>query len=269
MIKLTDGEFRQLVDFVKGNYGINLTQKRVLLEGRLANYLADRGFTDFSGYIRVLEADRTGQEVTTLLNKVTTNHTYFMREADHFDYFRDRVLPYWEPRIADRDFRIWCAASSTGEEPYTLAMILQDYFGGKIPPWDKALLASDLSERVLEMAQNGVYSLESIKNIPAAWKNKYFQKYDAEQVRVVEKLRKEIVYRKFNLMDPISARRPFHVIFCRNVMIYFDAPTKAALVERMYDVMAPGGFLFVGHTESVARPTRFNYVMPSVYQKGG
>jgi chemotaxis protein methyltransferase CheR len=269
MISIKDDEFKYLVTMVKSKYGINLTQKRVLLEGRLTNYLTEQGYADYRAYIQVLEHDQTGKEITNFLNKVTTNHTYFMRESDHFDFFRDRVLPMLEQRVTDRDLRIWCAASSTGEEPYTLAMILHDYFGGKTPHWDKRLLATDLSEKVLEQARLGQYPLEATEKLPETWKRKYFHKVDTDTVQVTDTIRKEIIFRKFNLMDKIVAKRPYHVIFCRNVMIYFDAPTKADLVERMYDVMTPGGFLFVGHTESVSKPTRFNYVMPSVYQKGG
>jgi chemotaxis protein methyltransferase CheR len=269
MISIKDDEFKYLVNMVKSKYGINLTQKRVLLEGRLTNYLTEQGYGDYRTYIQVLERDQTGKEITNFLNKVTTNHTYFMRESDHFDFFRDRVLPLLERKVTDRDLRIWCAASSTGEEPYTLAMILADYFGSKTPPWDKRLLATDLSEKVLVQARQGQYLREDIEKLPEAWMKKYFRKVNDDAMQVVDTIRKEIIFRKFNLMDKIVAKRPYHVIFCRNVMIYFDAATKADLVERMYDVMAPGGFLFVGHTESVAKPTRFNYVMPSVYQKGG
>lgn len=268
MIKLTDSEFLYLVKFVKSNFGIDLTRKRVLVEGRLNNYLVEKGFPDYGAYFKALEADKSGNELTNLLNKVTTNHTFFMRESNHFDFFRDTVLPQLEQKVHNRDLRIWCAASSTGEEPYTLAMLLNDHFGKKIPAWDKSLLATDLSVKVLEQAKTGIYLLEAIKDIPESWKRTYFIKVDAERVQVVPAIRNEVVFRRFNLMDPIVAKQPYHVIFCRNVMIYFDAPTKAALVNRMYDCLQPGGFLFIGNTESIPQPTRFHYVMPSVYQKG-
>lgn len=268
MVKITDSEFQHLVDYLKKNYGINLQQKRVLLEGRLASYLEDHSYKTYSDYIRVLEADHTGHEITNLLNKVTTNHTYFMREADHFEYFKNEVLPILERDVRDRDLRIWCAASSTGEEPYTLAMILHDYFGGKQPKWDTKLLATDISLKVLEMAKLGVYHNEALKEVPDLWKRKYFMKHDADSVQVVQDIRNDVIYRTFNLMDPIVAKKPYQVIFCRNVMIYFDAPTKAAVVDRMYNALCPGGFLFIGHTESIAKPSPFNYIMPSVYQKG-
>ena len=269
MIKIKDEEFQFLVDYLKKNFGINLIHKRVLMEGRLGSYLAQNGYNNYAEYIKVLKEDKSGAELTNLLNKVTTNHTYFMREPEHFDYLANVVLPSIETRIPKRDLRTWCAASSSGEEPYTLAMILHDYFGAKSPTWDKTLLATDISQKVLDLAKEGVYLEESIEKIPASWKNKYFQKHGPGTVQVSSEIKKQVVYRIFNLMDPIKYKEPFHIIFCRNVMIYFDAPTKSAVVDRLHDALHPGGYLFVGHTESLARPTRFQYVMPSVYQKGG
>lgn len=268
MVKINDQEFQYLVGYLKENFGINLTQKRVLLDGRMGSYLAQQGYRSYSDYIKVLQADKTGKELQNLLNRVTTNHTYFMREPEHFDFFGKVVLPYLERTVKSRDLRIWCAASSSGEEPYTLAMILHDYFAHKVPVWDKILLATDISQKVLDMAKQGIYPQEAIENIPPEWKRKYFRKLPDNKVQVVDTIRSQVVYRIFNLMEPIRYKKPYHVIFCRNVMIYFDAPTKAAVVERLYDAMAPGGYLFIGHTESIARPTRFNYIMPSVYQKG-
>ena len=268
MLKMQEEEFLYLVEFVRERYGINLTRKWALLEGRLANYLQERGFASFGDYIKSLQTNPSQQELTDFLNRITTNHTYFMREADHFDFFRDQVIPFWEERLNDRDLRVWCAASSSGEEPYTLAMILQDYFGGHARPWDTRLLATDLSLRALEKAWQGYYSQESVQKLPEAWQKRYFTKVDNTRVQVAETIKKQVVFRQFNLMEPIAAKKPYHAIFCRNVMIYFDAPTKEALANRLYDVMAPGGFLFVGHTEALARPTRFRSIMPSVYQKG-
>lgn len=267
LIKLKDDEFKYLVSYVQSNFGIDLHKKRVLLEGRLNSYLTDQGYQSFTEYIKAVEADKTGKELTNLLNKVTTNHTYFMREAEHFDFLRDYALPDIEKRIPDRDLRFWCAAASTGEEPYTLAMILHDRYGKRTPPWDKTLLATDLSMKVLEIAKNGFYPLESIESVPPSWKSGYFEQVDKDTVQVKPLIRNQVVYRRFNLMDKIVAKKPYHIVFIRNVMIYFDTPTKADLIERIYDVMAPGGYLFIGFTESLPKPTRFQYVKPSIYQK--
>ena len=268
MVKMTDKEFKYMVDYVKKHYGIDLSKKRVLLEGRLGNYMAERNFASYTEYMNALEADKSGKELINLLNKVTTNHTYFMRESNHFDFLRDNVFPQMERMVTSRDLRLWCAASSTGEEPYTLAMLLHDYFGKKSPRWDKTMLATDISMKVLTQAQEGVFAAEAIRDVPEHWKRNYFKKKDSDTVQVVQDIRDQVVFRRFNLMDPINAKKPYHVVFCRNVMIYFDAPTKAALIDRIYDAMAPGGYLFIGYTETLPKPTRFKYVMPSVYQKG-
>ncbi|MCL2068426.1 MAG: protein-glutamate O-methyltransferase CheR [Oscillospiraceae bacterium] len=267
MVKITDQEFNYIVKYLQSNFGINLSQKRVLMEGRLSGYLLEHGYDNYMQYIKAVEADKSGNELTNLLNKVTTNHTYFMREADHFDFMQKTVLPYLEQNVQGRDLRIWCAASSTGEEPYTLAMILEDYFSRAGGAWDKVLLATDLSMRVLDSAKRGEYLTESIEKVPEVWKKKYFQRIDADRVRVTDRIRSQVVFRRFNLMDPIVAKKPFHVVFCRNVMIYFDAPTKDALCNRFHKAMAPGGFFFVGQTETVAKPTPFEYVKPSIYRK--
>lgn len=268
MIKLTDKEFQYLINYVQRNFGIDLHKKRVLLEGRLSGYLQEHNYATFTEYIKAVEADRTGIELTNLLNKITTNHTYFMREAEHFQFLKSVVLPEWESRITDRDLRVWCAASSTGEEPYTLSMIMQDHFIGRVPAWNPKLLATDLSLKVLEIASNGIYPLDSIKEIPASWKSRYFTQYDAKHVQVKPEVRSKVQYRRFNLMDKIVVRKPFHVVFCRNVMIYFDTQTKADLANRIYDALMPGGYLFIGCTESLPKPNRFRYVRPSIYQKG-
>lgn len=269
MIKLNDSEFKYIVSYVKNNFGIDLGKKRVLLEGRLNGYLTSKGYTSFSDYFEAVKADSSGLELTNLLNKVTTNHTYFMRESEHFDFLQEHVLPEMERRVRDHDLRFWCAAASTGEEPYTLAMILHDYFGRRVPKWDKTLLATDLSMKVLDIARNGIYNDEALRDIPAEWKRRYFDRFDRESMQVKPEIRSQVVFSRFNLMDPIRAKRPYHIVFCRNVMIYFDTQTKAALADRLYNAMAPGGYLFLGLTESLPKPNRFNYLRPSVYQKGG
>lgn len=267
MVKINDEEFNYLVVFLKNNFGINLAKKRVLLEGRLSSYLRINGFNSYSEYIKALKSDSTGKEVANLLNKVTTNHTFFMREAEHFRFLYSRLLPELEKTVRDRDLCVWCAAASTGEEPYTLAMILNDYFGGKVPVWNKRLLASDISLKALAKAQNGVYSESAIAELPDVWKNKYFKEINKGEFQIADKIRNEVIYKQFNLVDNITCKKPYHIIFCRNVMIYFDSPTKDALVERLYNVMAPGGCLFLGLTESISKNSKFVRIQPSVYQK--
>lgn len=270
MITITEKEFKQLSNYIKANYGINLkVEKMALVTGRLHNVLQQAGFNNFTDYFEYIVADKSGDAVVTLVDKITTNHTFFMREADHFYYFRDKVLPCLANSITDKDLRIWCAASSTGEESYTIAMILNEFFGKEKMWWDTRVLATDISGKVLAEAQKGIYENERIAPLPAPWKLNYFNKIDNEKSILTDKIRNEVIYRKFNLMEEIFPfKRKFHVIFCRNVMIYFDNETKTRLINKLYDCMEYGGYLFIGHSESLNRETaRFKYIMPAIYRK--
>lgn len=267
MIKLTDDDFLRLVTFIKVNYGINLEKKRILIEGRLAKILMEKGFTDYKSYLDAAFSDVTGKEMVTLVNKLTTNHTFFLREPEHFEFLKSTILPYIEQTVKDRDVRIWCAASSTGQEPYTLAMTIDEYFGDRKAGWDCKILATDISTDVLRTAKAGIYTDEMVKDVPEKWLKKYFQKIDDNHYQVIERIRKEVIYKQFNLMDKIVYKKPFDFISCRNVMIYFEAETKNALVERLYDVMKPGGYFFIGHAENIQKNTRFQFVKPAIYRK--
>jgi chemotaxis protein methyltransferase CheR len=218
--------------------------------------------------MRYVTADKTGQAASTMLDKITTNYTFFMREEAHFYFFRDKVLPYLEKTVKDKDLRIWSAACSTGEEPYTLAMIMDEFFGHTKASWDTKVLATDISSGVLNIAKAGIYSKEKVNELPALWRQKYFKEYDSGNYIFTDAIRNEVIFSNLNLMDTFPFKRKMHIIFCRNVMIYFDNETKERLIQRLYDVTEPGGFLFVGHSEGLNRETtRYRYVMPAVYRK--
>lgn len=270
MVTITNKEFKKLAEYIQFNYGIHLKEeKQTLVMGRLHNVLIENNFKNFSEYYDHVISDKTGNAVVTLINKITTNHTFFMRETDHFYYFRDKVLPYLNIVSKDKDLRIWSAGCSTGEEPYTLAMIVDEFFGKEKMWWDAKILATDISTNVLDTAVKGIYSNEGINPLPSSWKLNYFNKYDNENSIIKDNIRNEVIYRKFNLMDKIFPfKRKFHVIFCRNVMIYFDPKTKAELVDKFYDMTEYGGYLFIGHSESLNREkTKYKYIMPAVYRK--
>ena len=251
---------------MKKNYGINLEKKRILIEGRLSNMVTARGFKSFKEFIDFAFADKTGNETIQLVNKLTTNHTFFMREPEHFEYLKNTILPYVEKTNArERSLNVWCAASSTGQEPYTLIMTIDEYFGTN--KWNIKLLATDLDTDVLNIARQGIYTKDMMKDIPDKWLSKYFIKKDEQTYQVIDRLRNMITFKQFNLMDPIPNQKPFDLISCRNVMIYFEQETKNALIERFYDVTVDGGYLFIGHAESVGRDTRFKYIKPAVYRK--
>ena len=173
-VKITDKEFERLVKFIHSKYGIDLSRKRVLIEGRLSKMIAERGHSSYTEYLNKVFSDETGLETVTLVNKLTTNHTYFMREAQHFEFLKNVMLPHIEKTVKDKDARIWCAASSSGEEPYTIAMIIDEYFGNRRQGWDLRILATDLSTDILKKAQKATYSEEALKDVPISWKTKYF-----------------------------------------------------------------------------------------------
>jgi chemotaxis protein methyltransferase CheR len=273
MIQITEKEFSKLAEFIHSEFGIELKkEKELLLMGRLHKLLIELGFNTFTDYYDYLISDKTGEASSVLIDKVSTNHTYFMREPEHFDFFKNKVLPYLKQKKEkenNRDIRLWCAASSTGEEPYTLAMIMTEFFGPESQYWDKKLLATDISNRVLDCARRGIYSKERINALPPVWKLRYFTQYDQNHVQVANEIQKEVIFRRFNLMTPTFVfKKKFDVIFCRNVMIYFDQATKDRLVEKMYNYTEPGGYLFIGHAESLnLRTTKYKFIMPAVYQK--
>ena len=268
MIHLTDREFNDIVTYIKSNYGINLINKRQLIEARMYSVLTEKGLTNFTDYFSLIKQNNS-QEVTAMLNKLTTNHTYFLREQAHFDFLKNVILPAQEKTNRQKNIRIWSAGCSSGEEAFTTIMVMMDYFGLRKSEWDFRILATDISEKVMQEAQVGLYGKESLKNVPETWLRRYFTKQGADHYVLNEEVRKQVIFKHFNLMDPFVFRQPFDLIFCRNVMIYFDQPTRNTLINKFYDVLKPGGYLFIGHSETIQRESsRFQYIEPSVYQKG-
>lgn len=267
MHTIKEQDFNRLVQFVESHYGINLSKKKALIEGRLSNLLDAEGFSSFGEYTDHIIKGGSKAQLDLMIGRLTTNHTFFMRESSHFEYFRDTILPQLAAGKKKPVVSIWSAGCSSGEEPYTLSMILLDYFRGKVPQWDTRILATDISKKVLAAAMAGIYPEDTLRVLPAQWKNTYFRRSNG-LCTVVPALRNNVIFREFNLMDPIRFKIRFDVIFCRNVMIYFDQPTKDALVQRFCDALNPGGYLMIGHSETLNKTNSpFQYILPSVYQK--
>lgn len=270
MKNITEKEFVDLTAFIKTKYGINLSQKKTLVVGRLQNHLIKNKFESFSEYYNYVNSDRTGAAVAELVNILSTNHTFFMREADHFDYFKLKVLPHLAVTETEKkDLRIWSAGCSSGEEPYTLAMILSDFFGPNKALWDTKVLATDISTKVLDVALKAVFPSEGLVGVPEQWKKNYFVDQKDGYSGISEKIKNDVIFRKFNLMNEVFPfKKKFHVIFCRNVMMYFDEKTKMELINKYYEHTEYGGYLFIGHSESINRgDCRYKYIMPAVYKK--
>lgn len=268
-MQISDKDFVRLHTYVKQNFGVNLEKKRTLIEGRLTNYLVGEGFDNFTDYIDDVFADKSGGKMNTLMTKLTTNYTYFMREEVHYKFMEEVALPYWTQQIRDKDLRIWSAGCASGEEAYTTVMVLNEWFGPKIKEWDTTILATDLSVRVLEMGKAGIYPEEHFEHLPKTWKLKYFDKIGEEKYKVKDVLAKGVHFGQFNLMGSFQRfKKKFHIIFCRNVMIYFDPPTKQALAKKYHDALEVGGYLFIGLSETLSGiQGDLQQVAPSIYRR--
>ncbi|MBU1249131.1 MAG: protein-glutamate O-methyltransferase CheR [Proteobacteria bacterium] len=273
MMPLTDKEFTAIREFVYSYAGINLTeQKKALVIGRLQKLVLKNDFDNFTDYLDWVKNQGGAAAVEEMINRISTNHTFFFREKAHFDFLSTTALKDVEELMAKqrtRDLRLWCAAAATGEEPYTLAMLLRDHFGPEYGKLDAGLLATDISTSALATAHAGVFSDDRVSLVPAKLKARFLKNIGPDQWAVSPELKKDILYRRFNLMTerwPFKGR--FHIIFCRNVMIYFDQKTRNELTAKFHHFLHPGGYFFIGHSETLGREnTPFEYVMPAVYRR--
>lgn len=274
-LDLTPSEYRLIRRLVYHRSGIDLgDHKTHLVRARLGRIIRRRGFRSFRQYYRWVEEDRTGEALCELLDAISTNTTYMFREAAHFELLREILTD----TIASGDFaagepvlRIWSAGCSSGEEPYSIAMVTDDVLRTH-PGVGARILATDLSTRVLNRAKLGIYEPKQAEPVPREFQRRYLRpcQEDGEpRVQVVHELRRMVTFARFNLMTPrYPFRRPFDVIFCRNVMIYFDRPTQEQVVSRFTDALRPGGYLLIGHSESLNNIRHpLEYVRPTVYRR--
>jgi chemotaxis protein methyltransferase CheR len=272
--RLSTSEFQQLAKLVYDQCGINLVDaKKVMLESRLGKRLRVLMISSFKDYILYLTS-KAGleNEMVHMIDEVTTNKTDFFREPHHFDYLKNDLLPnFYRQHRSGRPYRIWSSACSTGEEPYTLAMVLQD-FALQNSSFSYSILASDISTEVLQKAALAVYNLDHVAAVPLVTKQRYLLKsknQDRPTVRVVQALREKIHFMRLNLMDDhLNINDDMDAIFCRNVLIYFDRKTQLEVVGKLINKLRPGGYLFIGHSESLHQ---FNLpitqVKPTVFVK--
>jgi chemotaxis protein methyltransferase CheR len=274
-LSLSDGLFRKFSDMVYEHCGINLHDgKKALLQARLNKRLRVTEVTSYEDYYRYLTNPHNDGELTQFLDCISTNLTYFFRESQHFDFLKQRLLPELielKRKARTNRIRIWSAGCSTGEEPYSLAMYIASQMED-LPKWDLRILATDISTRVLAVASRGIYSRSKIAGIPESIRRSYFQPCcpdkDCSDFQIVSPIRSLTTFRRLNLKDPYPFKGPFDFIFCRNVMIYFDKQTQEALIQRMASYLVSGGYLFVGHAESLTGLNHpLSYVRPAVYRK--
>jgi len=265
----SDEDFQQIRRLVKERIGIHLAAgKRELVYGRISRRLRALGLPGFSEYLQRLEQGDV-EELQQFCNAITTNLTAFFREAHHFRFLGRELLPALGRDNADtRRVRIWSAGCSSGEEPWSIGMVVLETLGG-LRQWDMRILATDVDTGMLRQGRRGLYTGERLEKLAGERLLRWFEPGgEAHQYRVCEELRQLVSFKALNLVGPWPMRGPFDVIFCRNVMIYFDRPTQQRLIHRFWDMLAPGGELFVGHAESLTGLAhQFTYVRPAVYMK--
>lgn len=267
----TDDDFEQVKALVNRHSGIHLPEsKSNLVYGRLCRRLRSLQLQSFREYLNYLH-EHEDSELTEFLNCVTTNQTSFFRENHHFEVLRDRVLPELiSVARVRRQLRLWSAGCSTGEEAYSLAMVLREVLSDNTG-WNVKVLATDLDTRVLEIARAGEYDMERVRNVAFERLQRFFQcgtGSNLGKVRIGSELRQLITFKQLNLIDTWPMRGPFDVIFCRNVVIYFDLETQSRLFDRFADILGDDGYLFVGHSETLQKVTnRFELAGQTVYRK--
>lgn len=267
---MSDSELRDFAHLIYEECGIALTKaKKSMLSARLAKRLRLMEMTTYREYYKfVVDTLGTNDELVQLVDAVTTNTTHFFRESKHFECLVDHVLP--RLCTSGETVNIWSAGCSTGQEPYSLAMVLQEYFSRH--DGDYNIIATDISSRVLGRAKQAIYSVEDLENVPPQYKYRYMMRGKGAQAgywRIVPELREKVQFGKINLVTgEFDMPGPIHIIFCRNVIIYFDPDTCIRLIDRFYDRLVPGGFLFIGHSETLSgRNDQFRAVVPTVYRK--
>ncbi len=269
--KLDDREFGLFSSLIYEKVGIFLKpEKKELLNARLSKRMRKLGINGFRKYYDLVTADSSGQELVLLIDAVSTNFTSFFREKAHFDLLVEMVLPELGGK-SPGELSVWSAACSSGEEPYTLAMVIDDYFRARGRASTFTIQATDISTRVLAAADKAVYPEERVKTVPAEMLKRYFQKgvgRSAGYVKIKDPLKRHVNFKRLNLIEEFRWGNCFDIIFCRNVMIYFDRETQEKLVRKFFNALSPGGYLFIGHSESISRLDHgFKQVATTAYRR--
>lgn len=261
--ELSDQQLKRIAAMIHADAGINLTaEKRPLVQSRLAKRLRGLGLSDFGAYCDMVESPEGAAERAEMLSALTTNVTRFFREEHHFEELRDELLPQLAARARQgEEIRIWSAGCSSGEEPYSIALTVHEAFAADAGRVAVKILATDIDPYVLHRARAGLYPKEALAPAPAKLVERHFEtvtENGAPKLRAGESLRRMITFNPLNLMAEWPIRRPFDAIFCRNVIIYFDAATQEKLITRFAALLRPGGRLFLGHSERT--PASLNHL---------
>lgn len=271
--QMTNDDFNRLSDFVYKQSGIKMPPvKKVMLQSRLQKRLRELKITSFKDYADYVFSEQ-GQknEIIHMLDVVSTNKTDFFREPVHFDFLNSTVLPEFMEKSSNYNLKVWSAGCSSGEEPYTIAIVLSE-FKSKNQKFDYSILGTDISSKILQDAATAIYKEERIANIPLELKKKYFLRSkdrDKRTVRVVKELRAKAKYSRLNFMsDVYNLPEMFDVIFCRNVLIYFNRETQEHVINKLCTKLKSGGYLFIGHSESIiGMDVPLNQIKPTIFKR--
>lgn len=266
-VVLKPAEFEQIRRLAYDEFGLDLKSgKEELVSARLGKLMRRGSFRSFTSYYDHVVADRTGEALIEMIDALTTNHTSFLREPAHFEFLEAAARTEFRGKGV---LRIWSAACSTGEEPYSIAFYLMN---AGLGPHDFRILATDISTRALAKAQRAVYPAERFDQVPQPWRQRFLLRGDGDWkgwFKIKPEVPSTIEFRRLNLVEPFPGRDTYHVIFCRNVMMYFDRKTQADLVNRLAGCLDPGGYLFVGHSESLSGVEHpLAYCRPAIYRNG-
>lgn len=265
MEHLTDKEFERVCTHLSRALGLNMRSKRVLLDCRLSRERNRLGLPSFSDYLDLIESGTNPEAAARFIDLVTTHYTYFLRERRQFDFLRTTAFPELEASRPRRTWNILCAGCSTGEECYTVSMIVEDYRRGRnLPP--VRVTGIDVSEPALEEARRAVYPATRVDKVPPRWLTSYFTR-EGDGFAVVDSIRRHVSFARANLSDPEALRRRYDLILCRNVIIYFDEPTRERVLDTLHRHLALSSYLILGHAEIVRDRKRFAYRGDSIYQK--
>lgn len=275
ILTLSDSQFQKLADFIHKNVGIKMpAEKKIMVQSRLTSRLKTLNFTSFDEYLDYVfsPTSKGREEIALMINQITTNLTNFFRESNHFDFMTNTILPEFLQK-GIQNIELWSAGCSTGQEPYTLAIVMEEYLRQNKNSFSAfSILATDISSRVLDTALNAVYPASEAESLPLELKKRYFLKSKSDsnpQVRLKPFIREKVTFKRLNFMDSsYKEMGKKHIIFCRNVLIYFDKPTQEKVVRKLTEQLLPGGYIFLGHSETIfGMDLPLKNVAPTTFQK--
>jgi len=273
-LELKETEFLEIASYIETHYGINLEEKRMLMKNRLLNMISKSEHQSFGDFFKAACQDSSGKLMMQIIERLTTNHTFFNREIDHFNLLKEALLPQVLSDFSsskEKEIRIWSAGCSSGEEPYTLAILMTEFLK-QYPEWRFDILATDISTQVLEKAKEGIYPTEALSTQFTQYElSRYFIQNSSELMQIRDTIKNRILFKHLNLArSEFPFKQPFHIIFCRNVMIYFKDEFKLRLVNKFYNHTAKQGYLFIGHSETLPRHLNpYSFLYPTVFINNG